>query len=76
MHRTEDIHGVLRARVGMEGRFTAVQAELKNMLGLVQEQWATIVAFQFHPDGEREYEERAPGQLFRPRCPSQGLWLQ
>ena len=76
MHKTGDIHGVLPAHVGMEVRFTAVQEELKKKLGLVQEQRATIVSFEFHPDDERDYEECAPGQLFRPRYLPQGIWMQ
>ncbi|CAK0887182.1 unnamed protein product [Prorocentrum cordatum] len=75
MHKTGDIHGVLPARVGMEVRFTAVQEELKKKLGLVQEQRATIVSFEFHADDERDYEECAPGQLFRPCFLPQGIWL-
>ncbi len=76
MHKTGNIHGVLPSHVGMEVRFTAVQEELKKKLGLVQEQRATIVSFEFHPDDEQGYEECPPGKIFRPRFLPQGIWMQ
>eukprot|EP00959_Pyramimonas_sp_CCMP1952_P341495 7153685-Pyramimonas_sp.AAC.1 len=60
----------------MEVRFTAAQEELKMKLGLAQEQRATVAPFEFHADDERDYEECAPGQLFRPRYLPQEICMQ
>eukprot|EP00959_Pyramimonas_sp_CCMP1952_P163229 3412233-Pyramimonas_sp.AAC.1 len=45
MRATGDFHGALPAHAGTGLRFTAAQEELENMLGLAQQQWATIVSF-------------------------------
>ena len=73
LHNTGAIPGVLPAHVGMEVRLTQ---KLNAVLGLVQEQRATVVGFLFKDEDRERYNRCAPGELFRPRYLPAGIWLQ
>eukprot|EP00959_Pyramimonas_sp_CCMP1952_P099456 2079165-Pyramimonas_sp.AAC.1 len=57
----------------MEVRFTVKVSKRKR---LIQEQKATIVSVASESSDQDRYDARAPGEIFRPRCPPAGIWMQ